>query len=265
MSTDAYHPRPHADADRCISGRVERRHRRSSARRRSRRHRRSGVKSADIQEVIFGCVLPAGLGQRRRGRLRSARAYRRARHDHGQQDGGSGLKAIMMAADQLRTGDIDIALQAGSSRETNAPYLLPKARAATAWAPGRFSITCSPTACRALGWQLMGTSPKRPRRNTGFSRADQECVFAGESVSARWQAVERRVRSRDRAGHVKSRKGETVVGRDADSLHLRHCEDSDAEAAFKKDGTVTRRARLRSPDGAAALVLASAATVKSVG
>jgi acetyl-CoA C-acetyltransferase len=89
----------------------------------------SGLAAADIQEVVMGCVLSAGLGQA---------PARQAAIAAGVPVGvpattlnkmcGSGLKAIMAAADQIRTGDIDIALAGGLESMSNAPYLLAKAR-----------------------------------------------------------------------------------------------------------------------------------------
>src|SRR5258707_8482734 len=89
----------------------------------------AGVKAADVQEVIMGCVLSAGLGQA---------PARQAALGGGVPIGtpavtinkmcGSGLKAVMMAADQIRTGDAEIVLAGGIESMTNAPYLLTKAR-----------------------------------------------------------------------------------------------------------------------------------------
>jgi len=90
---------------------------------------RAGLKPSDIQETIMGCVLPAGLGQ--------APARQAGRHA-GLPDGvpattvnkvcGSGMKAVMLAADQIKTGEADIIVAGGMESMTNAPYLLAKAR-----------------------------------------------------------------------------------------------------------------------------------------
>ena len=87
------------------------------------------VSAADVQEVIMGCVLPAGLGQA---------PARQAALGAGVPQGiptttinkmcGSGMKAVMMAADQIRTGDVTLAVAGGLESMSNAPYLLPKAR-----------------------------------------------------------------------------------------------------------------------------------------
>src|SRR5258708_9702102 len=89
----------------------------------------AGVNAADVQEVIMGCVLSAGLGQA---------PARQAALGAGGPIGtpavtinkmcGSGLKAVMMASHQIRTGDIEVALAGGPESMTHSPYLLPKAR-----------------------------------------------------------------------------------------------------------------------------------------
>ncbi len=90
----------------------------------------AGLKGSDIQEVIMGCVLSAGLGQA---------PARQAALGAGIPIGtpattinkmcGSGLKAVMMAADQIKAGEAEIILAGGLESMSNAPYLLPKARA----------------------------------------------------------------------------------------------------------------------------------------
>jgi len=105
----------------------------------------AGLAPAEVEEVIMGCVLPAGVGQA---------PARQAAIGAGIPVGtpattvnkmcGSGLKAIMMAADQIRTGDAGIVVAGGLESMTNAPYLLLKDMA-------RSSITCSTTDCRARG------------------------------------------------------------------------------------------------------------------
>src|SRR3984957_16798069 len=89
----------------------------------------AGIQAADPDEVIMGCVLPAGLGQA---------PARQAAIGAGVPVGvaattinkmcGSGLKAIMQGADQIRTGDVEVVVAGGLESMTNSPYLLPKAR-----------------------------------------------------------------------------------------------------------------------------------------
>jgi acetyl-CoA C-acetyltransferase len=89
----------------------------------------AGIEASQIEETIFGCVLSAGLGQApaRQAAIGAGVPVATPATTLNKMC-GSGLKAIMAAADQIRAGDIEIALAGGLESMTNAPYLLPKAR-----------------------------------------------------------------------------------------------------------------------------------------
>ncbi|MFN9544152.1 MAG: beta-ketoacyl synthase N-terminal-like domain-containing protein, partial [Alphaproteobacteria bacterium] len=90
---------------------------------------RTSLDAAQVGEVYMGCVLPAALGQ---APARQAAIHGGLPHavpcTTVSKVCGSGMKAIMLAADQLRSGSIDVAVAGGMESMTNAPYLLPKAR-----------------------------------------------------------------------------------------------------------------------------------------
>src|SRR5438132_2460550 len=89
----------------------------------------AGIGAGDVQEVIMGCVLPAGLGQApARQAALGAGVPIAAPATTLNKMCGSGLKAVMMAADQIRAGTAQIILAGGLESMSNAPYLLPKAR-----------------------------------------------------------------------------------------------------------------------------------------
>ena len=89
----------------------------------------AGVRPGDIGEVIMGCVLSAGLGQAPARQAAIAAGIPHATPATTiNKMCGSGMKAIMLAADQIRAGDVDVVLAGGLESMTNAPYLLPKAR-----------------------------------------------------------------------------------------------------------------------------------------
>jgi acetyl-CoA C-acetyltransferase len=89
----------------------------------------AGIAAADIDEVIMGCVLPAGLGQApARQAAMLAGIPKSVPATTVNKMCGSGMKAIMMAVDQLRAGDATVIAAGGLESMTNAPYLLPKAR-----------------------------------------------------------------------------------------------------------------------------------------
>src|ERR1043165_2001453 len=87
------------------------------------------IAGADVQEVIMGCVLPAGLGQApaRQAALAAGIPVNVPTTTINKMC-GSGMKAVMMAADQIRAGDVGLAVAGGLESMSNAPYLLPKAR-----------------------------------------------------------------------------------------------------------------------------------------
>jgi acetyl-CoA C-acetyltransferase len=227
----------------------------------------SGLKGADIQEVIMGCVLPANLGQA---------PARQAALAGGIPNGvpattinkmcGSGMKAIMMAADQIRAGDADIIIAGGLESMTNAPYLLPKARGG--YRMGNQEVVDhmfrdglqSP-----FDGQLMGCFAEATAEKYGFTRADQD-AFAAESVRRALRAIE----AGDFAAEVtpvtvKGRKGEVVIDIDETPFACDIQKIPSLKPAFRKDGTVTAASSSSISDGAAAVVLMSESAAKTRG
>src|ERR1700733_4285348 len=217
----------------------------------------AGIGAGDVQEVIMGCVLPAGLGQA---------PARQAAVGAGVPLGapattinkmcGSGLKAVMMAADQIRAGGADIVLAGGFESMSNAPYLLPKAR--TGYRMGHGEVIDhmlrdglqSPFDGKSMGCFADSTASKY-----GFTRAQQD-AFATESVRRAMQALE--------AGQfdgevtpvaVKGRKGDTLIARDETPGSCDVSKIATMRPAFSKDGTVTAASSSSISDGAAALVM----------
>jgi acetyl-CoA C-acetyltransferase len=227
----------------------------------------AGIRSGEVQEVIMGCVLPAGLGQA---------PARQAALGAGVPIGapattinkmcGSGLKAVMMAADQIRSGTAEIVLAGGCESMSNAPYLLPKARSGYRMGHGEvidhmfYDGLQSPFDGKAMGCFADSTASKY-----NFTRAQQD-AFATESVKRAMQALQ--------GGEfdlevtpltVKSRKGETIIPRDETPGTCDVSKIATMKAAFNKDGTVTAASSSSISDGAAALVLMNAQTAASRG
>jgi acetyl-CoA C-acetyltransferase len=218
----------------------------------------SGLAAADIQEVIMGCVLPAGLGQ---GPARQAALGAGIPNTIPATTinklCGSAMKAVMMAADSLRTGDIDIAVAGGLESMTNAPYMLLKARGGYRMGHGEildhmfYDGLQSPFDGKAMGCFADATSAKY-----GFTREMQD-AFATESVQRSLKAVESGAFAAEIVPvTVKSRKGEVVVDKD---------ETPTMKPAFTKDGTVTAASSSSISDGASALVLMRESAAKARG
>ena len=226
-----------------------------------------GVAAADVQEVIMGCVLPANLGQA---------PARQAALGAGVPIGvpattvnkmcGSGLKAVMMAADQIRAGGASIVLAGGLESMSNAPYLLPKARTGYRMGDGQVIDHMMKDGLQSpFDGKAMGCFADATASRYNFSRAQQD-AFAAESVRRAMQALQ--------AGEfdvevtpvtVKGRKGETVVARDETPGTCDVSKITTMKPAFTKDGTVTAASSSSISDGAAALVVMSAATAAERG
>ncbi len=227
----------------------------------------SGLSPDAIDEVIFGCVLPAGLGQApaRQAAVGAGIALSVPATTINKMC-GSGMKAVMMAADQIRAGSARIVLAGGLESMTNAPYLMLKARAG--YRMGHAEIydhmfydgLQSPWDGKAMGCFADATSVKY-----GFTRAAQD-AFAAESV----RRAQRASKEGDFVGEIasvtlKTRKGEQVVATDETPFQLDIDKIPTLKPAFGKDGTVTAASSSSISDGAAALIVASESAAKTMG
>ena len=227
----------------------------------------AGVPADAIDEVIFGCVLPAGLGQApaRQAALGAGVAPSVPATTVNKMC-GSGMKALMLAADQVRNGDAAIALAGGLESMSNAPYLLLKARSGYRMGNGEiidhmfYDGLTSPWDGQAMGCFAENTAEKY-----GFTRAMQD-AYAAESV----RRAQRAVRDGDFVAEIapvtlKTRKGEQVVSQDETPFALDIEKIPTLKPAFRKDGTVTAAASSSISDGAAAIVIAGAAAARARG
>jgi acetyl-CoA C-acetyltransferase len=221
----------------------------------------SGLASELLDEVIFGCVLPAGQGQApaRQAAVGAGFAASVPATTVNKMC-GSGMRAIMAAGDQILAGNAHAVLAGGLESMSNAPYLLPKARSGYRMGHGEILDHMfldglqSPWDGQAMGCFADVTSAKY-----GFTRADQD-AFAAESV----RRAQRAVRDGDFAAEVapalvKSRKGESTVAQDETPFALDIEKIPTLKPAFGKTGTVTAASSSSISDGAAALVVTSAA------
>jgi len=227
----------------------------------------SGVPADAVDEVIFGCVLPAGLGQApARQAAIAAGVAPSVPATTVNKMCGSGMKAVMIGADQIRAGSAGFVLAGGLESMTNAPYLLLKARGGYRMGHGEildhmfYDGLQSPWDGQAMGCFAENTADKY-----GFTRAQQD-AFAAESV----RRAQRAVREGDFLAEIapvtiKSRKGEQVIAQDETPFALDIEKIPTLKPAFRKDGTVTAAASSSISDGASALVIASAAAAQSRG
>ena len=222
---------------------------------------------ADVQEVVMGCVLPAGLGQApARQAALGAGIPASVPATTINKMCGSGLKAIMMAADQIRAGDIEVAVAGGLESMSNAPYLLPKARSGYRMGHGEVLDHMFYDGLQSP-WdgQMMGCFAENTAGRCAFSRAEQD-AYAAESVRRALAAVESGAFTDEIVPvTVKGRKGETRIDRDETPFTCDLAKIPQLKPAFRKDGTVTAASSSSISDGAAAAVLMSAGAAAARG
>jgi acetyl-CoA C-acetyltransferase len=227
----------------------------------------AGLASDALDEVIFGCVLPAGLGQApaRQAAVGAGVALSVPATTINKMC-GSGMKAVMMAADQIRAGSARVVLAGGLESMTNAPYLMLKARAGYRMGHAElydhmfYDGLQSPWDGKAMGCFADATSARY-----GFTRADQD-AFAAESVRRAQRASQQGDFVAEIAPvTVKSRKGEQLVATDETPFTLDIDKIPSLKPAFGKDGTVTAASSSSISDGAAAIVIASEAAARAAG
>jgi acetyl-CoA C-acetyltransferase len=217
----------------------------------------SGLAASQVDEVILGNVLSAGIGQApARQAALGAGLPTSVPSTTVNKMCGSGMRAVMLGADQILAGTAQVVVAGGIESMTNAPYLLPKARAGYRMGHQEvidhmfFDGLQSP-------WdgQLMGCFADATAEKYGFSRQAQD-DFAAESVRRALAAVNQGAfKAEVAAVTAKTRKGEVIVDKDETPFTLDIAKIPTLKPAFKKDGTVTAASSSGISDGAAALVL----------
>jgi acetyl-CoA C-acetyltransferase len=227
----------------------------------------AGVAGDKVDEVIMGCVLPAGLGQApARQAALGAGLPTAAGCTTVNKVCGSGMKAIMLGTDLIKAGTAEIVVAGGMESMTNAPHLLMGSRTGTKYGPVEM--------LDHMAWdgltnpydkQAMGVFGELCADKYAFSRADQD-AFAAESVR-RAMAAQADGAFKDEIAPVTvaGRKGDVVVDTDEQPGRCDIAKIPALRPAFKKDGTITAASSSSINDGAAAVVLASEAAAKAQG
>jgi len=230
---------------------------------------RGRVPPADVGDVIMGCVLQAGAGMNvaRQAALKAGVPVD-APAETINRVCGSGLQAVVHAVEAIRVGYTDTIVAGGTESMANAPYLLKGARWGYRMGNAEAidsmlaeGLTCAIKSCH------MGITAEEVANRYGVSRADQD-AFAAESQQ-RAERAQKDGRFRDEIVRVSvpQKKGDAIsvaadeyprAGTTAEKL-------SALKPAFKKDGTVTAGNASGINDGAAALVVTSAAKARALG
>jgi acetyl-CoA C-acetyltransferase len=234
---------------------------------------RSGLKPEQVQEVIMGCVLPAGQGQApaRQAALGAGLPLSTGCTTVNKMC-GSGMKAAMFAHDLLAAGTNDIMVAGGMESMTNAPYLLPKARSGYRMGHQQVidhmfldGLEDAYTRDEKGGGKLMGTFAEDCAAKYSFTREEQD-RFAIASLE--------RAQSANRNGAfaweitpvaVKTGKNERFMEQDEQPFKANFEKIPTLKPAFRKDGTVTAANSSSISDGAAALVMMRRSTADKLG
>ncbi|HEX4049459.1 MAG TPA: thiolase family protein [Steroidobacteraceae bacterium] len=220
-----------------------------------------------VEEVLLGCVLPAGLGQApARQAAIAAGVATNVPATTVNKVCGSGMKALMLGAEAICAGSVRAVAAGGFESMSNAPYLLPKARQGYRMGHGQLldHMLYDGLQNPADG-ELMGHFADVTARKFGFSRAEQD-QFAAESVRRALAAVEGGAfQAEITPVTVRQRGREQRVEQDEPPFKCDLAKMPMLKPAFDPDGTVTAASSSSIADGAAALVLMSEAAASAAG
>jgi len=218
---------------------------------------RAALAPEQAGEVYMGCVLPAALGQ---APARQASIHGGVPHavpcTTVSKVCGSGMKALMLAADQLRGGSIDVAIAGGMESMTNAPYLLPKARGGFRLGHGEVKDHMFLDGLEdAYEGRLMGTYAEDAARHFQFTRTEQDAYAIASTQRAQRAQADGGFAAEIAPVSVQGRGGAVNVASDEQPRKADVSKVPTLKPAFAKDGTVTAANSSSISDGAAALVL----------
>jgi acetyl-CoA C-acetyltransferase len=219
----------------------------------------SGLDAEAIDDVLMGCVLPAGIGQA---------PARQASRKAGIPDSagavtinkvcGSGMKTIQMAHDQILAGSADVVVAGGMENMTMAPYLLPQGRSGYRFGNGEIIDHMTFDGLQDPDEKLMmGAYGERCADKYQFTREQQD-QFSITSVERALKAMESEFDDEITPVTVTSRRGDTVITHDQEPPTCNLEKIPTLRPAFKKDGSLTAASSSKISDGAAATILMSA-------
>ena len=228
---------------------------------------RAGVSAADLEQVYMGCVLPAGVGQ---APARQAALGAGCPESTGaitlNKVCGSAMRAVMSAANDLRAGDFSIVAAGGMESMSQAPYLAVGVRDGLRLGGGKLVDSLVHDGLwDPYGDKHMGSCAEICAREYSLSREVQD-EYARESYARARRAQESGLFAAEIVPvEIKTRKGTVVVDQDEEPGKSDLEKMAGLKPAFEKDGTVTAANASKINDGAAAVVLATAAEAKRRG
>jgi len=225
---------------------------------------RTGVSGNDIDEVIFGNVIGAGLGQNIARQVLIGAGLPEATPGLSiNKVCGSGLKSIMLAAQSIQCGDTQVAIAGGTENMSRAPYLLPKAR--QGYRMGNGEIVDSMVTDGL--WDVyndkhMGMCGDDCAQKCGFTRDDQDDFAVASYERARAATAEGKFADEIVPVEVVSRKSTVVVDTDEEPQRFVEEKLRGLRPAFGKEGTVTAGNASSINDGAASVMVLDEASAE---
>ncbi len=229
---------------------------------------RAGIATDAVDQILMGCVLPAGLGQAPARQVALAAGLSQGvQATTVNKMCGSGMQAAILAHDTLAAGSADIIIAGGMESMSNAPYLLAKHRAGARIGHDRVldSMYLDGLEDAYQPGKLMGAFAEETAAAYQFTRADMD-AYAIESLSRACHAVRSGAFEREIAPvQIAGRKGTETISQDEQPLKADPAKIATLKPAFAKDGAITAANASSISDGAAALVLMRASTAERLG
>ncbi|QIL20856.1 thiolase family protein [Thermomonas sp. HDW16] len=227
----------------------------------------SGIAADTVDEVIMGCVLPAGLGQApARQASRAAGIPDAAGCTTINKVCGSGMKAVMLAHDLIKAGSAQAVIAGGMESMTNAPHLLNNSRTGTRYGSAEMLDHMAwDGLTNPYDGKAMGVFGDAACAKYGYDRAAVDAYSAESAKRAQAAQVSGAFVDEITPVTVKTRKGEVVVDKDEEPGKIDINKIPELRAAFGKDGVLTAASSSKISDGAAALVVMSAEAAAAAG
>ncbi|QDA56227.1 thiolase family protein [Thermomonas aquatica] len=227
----------------------------------------SGVAGDKVDEVIMGCVLPAGLGQApARQASRAAGIADAAGCTTINKVCGSGMKAVMLAHDLIKAGSAQVVVAGGMESMTNAPHLLNNSRTGIRYGSAEMLDHMAwDGLTNPYDGKAMGVFGDAACAKYGYDRAAVDAYSAESARRAQAAQANGAFADEIAAVTVKTRKGEVVVDKDEEPGKIDLNKIPELRAAFGKDGVLTAASSSKISDGAAALVVMSAEAAAAAG
>lgn len=228
----------------------------------------SGIGPDEVDEVLMGCVLPAGMGQApaRQAAFAGGLAADVPATTINKMC-GSGMKTIMQGHDALMAGTGEVIVAGGMESMSNAPYLLPKARGGMRLGHGQVldHMFLDGLEDAYEPGRLMGTYAEDTAEKYQFTRAEQDAFAITSLERAKLANEDGSFADEIAPVSFKTRKGEVIVERDEQPFTARPDKIPNLRPAFREGGTVTAANSSSISDGAAAVVMMRQSEAKARG